>query len=90
MMARFIITTTKRRKVGRRNAVLKRKKQHPRKKGHMTVLGILKYYGLNITVSGPLNEKVYSQSIPAGTEVPRGTAVEVSFRSMEGDENPNY
>ena len=55
-----------------------------------TVNSIMAYYGLNMTVVGPLDETVYAQSIPAGTEVPIGTAVEVSFRSMEGDENPNY
>lgn len=51
---------------------------------------ILRYYNLNITVAGPMNETVYAQSIPAGTEVPWGTAVELTFRSMEGDEDPNY
>lgn len=50
----------------------------------------LHYYGLNVTVIGPMNTTVYSQSIAPGTEVPIGTAIEVTFRSMDGDEEPNY
>ncbi len=50
----------------------------------------LRYVGLNVTVLGPMNATVYSQSIPEGTEVPIGTAVELVFRSMDGDEEPNY
>lgn len=51
---------------------------------------ILRSSGLNMTVVGPMNEKVYSQSIAPGTVVPIGTAIEVTFRSMEGDEDPNF
>ncbi len=50
----------------------------------------LRYYDLNVTIVGPMNEKVYAQSIAPGTEVPIGTAVELTFRSMDGDENPDY
>ena len=50
----------------------------------------LRYYDLNVTIVGPMNETVYAQSIAPGTEVPIGTAVELTFRSMDGDENPDY
>ncbi len=46
--------------------------------------------GLNIRILGTKNylsgtgATVISQSIPAGTEVPRGTVVEVTFRYMDG------
>ena len=50
----------------------------------------LRYYGLNVSVSGPMNATVFSQSIAPGTAVPIGTAVEITFRSMDGDEEPNY
>jgi stage V sporulation protein D (sporulation-specific penicillin-binding protein) len=50
----------------------------------------LNYYGLNVTVVGPMNATVYAQSIAPDTEVPIGTSVELTFRSMEGDEDPNY
>ena len=50
----------------------------------------LRYYDLNVTIVGPMNETVYAQSIAPGTEVPIGTAVELTFRSMAGDENPDY
>ena len=33
---------------------------------------------------------VYSQSVPAGTMVAPGTVITLNFRSMEGDEEPNY
>ena len=46
--------------------------------------------GLNISISGPMNGEVWTQSIAPGTVVPRGTAVEISFRSMDGDDEPNY
>ncbi len=55
-----------------------------------TTSQILRAAGLNLTVVGPMNEKVYSQSIAPGTEVPIGTTIEVTFRSLEGDEDPNY
>lgn len=46
--------------------------------------------GLNVSISGPMNGEVWTQSIAPGTVVPRGTAVEISFRSMDGDDEPNY
>lgn len=52
--------------------------------------------GLNVKIEGTthylsgINTVVYSQSIPAGTAVAKGTVVTLNFRSMDGDEEPEY
>ena len=52
--------------------------------------------GLNVKIEGTthylsgINTVVYSQSVPAGTAVAKGTVVTLDFRSMEGDEAPEY
>ena len=48
--------------------------------------------GLNIRIEGPKNylsgmgPRVISQSVDKGTEVPRGTVVEVNFRYLDEDD----
>ena len=52
--------------------------------------------GLNIKIEGTpsylsgTSAVAYSQSVAAGTAVPVGTVITVNFRSMEGDEAPDY
>ena len=52
--------------------------------------------GLNIKIEGTpaylsgTSAVAYSQSVPKGTKVPIGTVITVNFRSMDGDEDPNY
>ena len=53
-------------------------------------------HGLNIRVKGTsghltdLDAVVYSQSIPAGTRVGKGEVIVLRFRSLDGDEDPDY
>jgi len=57
---------------------------------------ILINLGLNVKIEGTpsylsgTNTIVYSQSVEAGTMVARGTVVTLNFRSMDGDEDPDY
>ena len=52
--------------------------------------------GLNIKIEGSKNHltgtsaKVIEQSIPAGTKVAKGEVIVLTFRHMDGDEEPNY
>jgi len=52
--------------------------------------------GLNIKIEGTpaylsgTSAVAYSQSVPKGTTVPKGTVIVVNFRSMDGDEDPEY
>ena len=52
--------------------------------------------GLNIKIEGTpaylsgTSAVAYSQSVPVGTQVPKGTVITVNFRSMDGDEDPIY
>ena len=52
--------------------------------------------GLNVKIEGTAHylsgasTVVYSQSVPAGTMVKKGSVITLNFRSLEGDEDPNY